>query len=87
MTKIKKEGRFEIINEVLEKYNGNRMKTAEHLNISTRTLRGHISKMKDENIEVCPPEINKSDREFMKSIFPSNKYRLKHLDDMINRSH
>ncbi len=73
--------------ERLKELDGHRFNTAKSLGISIRTLRNHINAMKGDDVEITPskhlPIKTREDLE-TKNIFPTNKYRLKYRDKMLN---
>lgn len=69
--------------KILDECGGNRTETAKKLDISIRTLRNYINDMRDKGIDIVSgAELRNWDME--KSIFPTNKERLEHLDKVIN---
>jgi len=81
--------------DVLNLFDGNKAKTARELGISCRTARNYVNRCRELGIHALSARDNsiKGDRidsektsdEYDLKIFPTNEYRLKYRDDMLNR--
>lgn len=85
--KTLKEVVIEYIYKVLEENDFVRNKTARQLDISTRTITNYIYDMRKMGLYI--PKYNQDNKYIaecrMYSIFPSNEYRLKYRNEMLNR--